>query len=712
MGKLLRIYLRQIIIASIILASCIVFAAKLFIYAPWFGADTYPLYPKTLGDVEAVLLSSWNYYNSRTSVGFGVEYTSAVYYMLGSIAGPHAQPLVAIIWLFVGSLGMYMVARMFKTNTIAALISALSYLATAITWHEVVNSVYGMLGAYALTPWVLIAILYGLKASGIQSYVIGLAAGLVTAPVLTAYYGVFALLIWLPFALSLTLASLKTRQATRVITNLLIFLAGFMAAYLLPMASTMLTNSEYAGVRSAGALVHIKLGDFKFNYSRNINILYWLLYPWFLLVLKHPVLALPLALVAGVIVLSLLQVRSPYAHIPVLGLAFAVGFVALAHLASTTGMIDHVWGLPLVPFLLSALAQPIKVGLVIPLYYSLAIAIATQKNKKLAPLLASLAIVTLCTYAYWLPIGSQNNVKAYYVKASSLTRYIESVNGYNYAYAPFVYVERGDNYLRNYRVYADNAMRPLVKYGSYAFNKAQYIIKNIGGMLASGTTAGYVASKTLYLLAYVQNNGTPIIEHFLISPVYVTLPIRIEPYNPETYGLALAFVSRIISSNKSLAVRYLNSNVVIDFVSSLQNKNNSDILIKIVNSSKIIYIGRRRATTAQFLKYIGEKIYKLNNSIIIRTYRVVPPEVNIQVKNKTKVLIIRLNELYSPYWTCNKCKRIKGMLFNLYIIDNISKKDSFINIRIIHRLWIIKMLSTLLASAAIIYAAIVLFRKV
>jgi len=709
MKNVLGVHLRQIIISLMLLVACVILVTKLFIYAPWFGADTYPLYPKTLGDIVAVLFSSWNYYNSRTSIGFGVEYTSVLYNVLGNIAGSYAQVIVAILWLFIGALGMYTVSRMFKTNTNAALIAALSYTATVITWHEAVNSVYGMLGAYALTPWMLIAIMYGVRSGIIQSYIIGLAAGLVTAPVLTAYYGIFTLLVWLPFALSLALNSLKTRQGTQTILSLLILLIGFMTAYLLPILSATLTSNEYGGIHSIRSLSLIKLEDFKFNYRKGINVFYWLLYPWSLLIARYTVLALPLTLIVGIIVLSISKTRSPYALMPLLGLVITIGFVALAHLASTTNIINYIWSLPLIPFILSALAQPIKAGLVIPLYYSLAIAVAIKNDKKLTPILASLAIITLCIYASWLPIGPKNNVKTYYVEATNLTHYIESINGYNYAYAPFVYVEQGDNYLRNYRVYADNALRPLVKYGPYASNKASQIIKETKTILAAGTIASYIASKTLYTFVYVSNNGTPIIEHFKISPVYVVLPVKIEPYNPKTYGLALAFISKTISSNRTLATKYLKSNIVIDFIPSSVNEINSSILIRITSSSKIIYINGKKATINQFLKYIRKKINNLNNLIIIKTYKVVPPEVDIQVKNRIKIIIVRLNELYSPYWICNKCTKVKNLLFNLYVI-NINKKTNTITIQIIHKLWIVKIISTLLALAVIVYAAL-LFRR-
>ena len=183
---------RTILVIILYTVFAIAYVYKAIQLSPWIGADTYPIFPRTLGDLLLTYISPWSFYVGRTSINMGIPYLALVNQALFSLFGKYSEAALVIMWLLLAGLGLYMVSGLLTDKLPLRIISGIIYMVSLFTWNQSINSIYGMMGAYALTPWILyIIIMYilsirrdmensSIRISGIlvKGFVIGASTGI------------------------------------------------------------------------------------------------------------------------------------------------------------------------------------------------------------------------------------------------------------------------------------------------------------------------------------------------------------------------------------------------------------------------------------------------------------------------------------------------------------------------------------------------------
>lgn len=589
---------------------------RLLLCVPWIGADTYPIYPRTLSDIILAFLSPWSHYFGRSVLGPRIPYLLVLKEILYFLFGVYAQYVLVILWLIIAAYGMYIFIGLFSTSRPARILSGLIYITSTFVWHEMVHSIYGMLGAYASTPWFLFVIFkviasrccqakmkYRMLSTITKSILIGLLIGIVSLSTLFPYYAIFTLFLWTPLTISLIIAALIEKSSLRMprekLIALILILASFYIPYIITWKAIEMTSIESFGLRPTQELLKIKIADFSYNYRfNNPPYILWFVYPLSYLpkmLGSTSLIAVIVTLQALIIVIYITELLRNSTKIsaqnnlmsrvfPIIGLTIVLAYIILAtHIAKNTALLKNIWSNSLIALMLAAITQPIKIGIPISLFETIIItfvfdnvvnARTTHLSTRLLKLrklkltyslmtltMLILIVTTLILYSLKPPITQNNVVREEYFNSLNELLKIQEETQFSHAFNPYVYIEKTRGFLRYYYTYGV-ALRPFALFGPYA----KHLDIRMSELLDRTSIEASIVAKTLYISLYIDKNGHLHKFNFDISPIYIVIPIAIRPYNFTYYLKALSMISDILSANETLAQEYLKSRVVIDFI--------------------------------------------------------------------------------------------------------------------------------------------------
>ncbi|BAA80173.2 hypothetical protein APE_1187.1 [Aeropyrum pernix K1] len=747
---MLRKFIIILIIGIIYILTGLIYIHKLLPLSPWIGADTYPVYPRTLKDLIIIYLSPWSFYFSRTVISSEIPYFSIIKQVFLIIFGKYSEAALVVLWFLIMGLGFFALSKFITSKTSIRVLSGIIYAISAFTWHESVHSIYGMMGAYALTPWVtymLIKYLYYIeksKSTGSSTIVtiifktsflgliLGVFIGLLMISTLYPYYSIFFLFIWLPMMITLLVLIIidigeasTARNVLIALVALIIVAIGFLIPYYISYKGTILSSIESQGLRNPEDLLKVKMADFSYNYRfNNLPLALWFSYLWAPAwgTLNKALPTIPIFIIASIATTNILMIakrrNKHYSQFmtlySIIGFLAVIGYLMVASdIARNPEVLEMLWQNPLVSTLLSGITQPIKIGIPVSLYLTLMTTIMLshlsslfknlRKTRRVLQLafggiVLGIVMVSALLYSIHLPVTENHNVSQQYEESLKLLIDTQESFGYSTAFIPYIWIAKGKGYLRYYYTYAV-ALRPFEVFGPYVKHSAE--IEKIQDILATDRVEVSVIAKTLYIQALVDKNRRIHLYNFTWSPVYIVLPITIEPYNEACYIKGLEVLSKLIAEDKTLAQLYLRSYTVIDFVppNSLRSATYPIYIIKfnekcsIKNSWNISIIKKqdgmtRNISTEEFLDDIRDLLFQLRTTYIKFKIDYLPFNVQILIEPDKHVLsVIRYNERQSPYWASNDLEKMDSLsLYNLFRIKNNST-----TINIYHELWLLKL---------------------
>lgn len=729
-----------ITLLAIILLS-IIYTHKLLRYCPWIGADTQPVYPYTTRDLLLFLTSPWDFYLSRTVINIKIPYITYLKDILYIIFERYAEYIITFLWLVIAGYGFYRLTSLLRAPWYSRLLGSLIYTFSSFTYSQSVHSIYGMMGAYAITPYIYIILVKIIQLlvnkdhlrQIAESILVGTFLGIISISTLFAYYGIFLAFIWLPLFISQIVFSTKhpTMKAKGLAALVLIAL-GFLATYLYSyIMMQQLAKSEQYSVKSSMRLFQVKIADFSYNYRfNNLPLVLWIIYPWSsaarLPELKQLTVVLvyimTLSIVAYIILFKKQRNNIEFIDISILiGIVMILLYITVAtYIAQHQTLLKIFWNIKPIAIILSSIAQPIKVGIVASLFESLllvrVLGLRVERNKCIyylinltKVLIIVVFIVIFIIYTLKMPIRSNNYVPIEYKSSLQFLIKNQRATGFSYVGVPYVYIDDGKDFFRYYYTYGF-ALRPFTPYGPYI--KHLNLEKEVQRYLHSRRIVASIIAKSLYIGIYIDKEHNLHTYSYKKSLVYIVLPIIIKPWQPDRYLDSMFIVAKLIASNQTLARCFLDSFLVLDafppdynFTNAIQvvfiksyNKvtnitNTADIMVITDKDDKI----KEVKYDASVIRKIQKLIDAYCNTKITTAVRFIPFSIYAKLKiiDNNRPVILRLNEHYSQYFACEGCRRLPGLLFNIFMLVQTQKNP--IEVEIMHKAYGLKVFSTSLA---------------